>query len=129
MSNKVALYEIPYTDSGSLSDAILEYPDALGSLVLRFEYERDEKWYFGKFCFGKARCFRFHAEGHAAICDTEGAFDTLVEVQASTWAQEVASSSPHAGGWILRHYMVLISSMGVYEVLAAGWNVYEEEKH
>ncbi len=127
MSEKLALYEIPYSDSGSLSDATLEHPSAAGGLTLQFEYERDEEWYIGTLLFERVRCFRFSAEAHTTVWHSEGAFDTLVEVQNSAWAAEVTGNSP--GGstdWTLRHYLIFVSSMGAYEILAESWKANEE---
>lgn len=129
MQTKNTLHKVPYSDSGSLSDGELVYPVESGGLALRFEYERDEIWYSGELRFARVRAFRFRAEGHATPWQTMDAYDTLVEITNSMWVKEIRDESPGAGGeWTLRHYLIYLSSAGVYEVLADSWASTEVEQ-
>jgi hypothetical protein len=76
--------------------------------------------YIGGLRFERVRAYRYRAEGHCTPWHIEDAYDTLVEVEPSTWLADLLAAEPSgiSRGWKLRHFLIFIDGAGAYELAA-----------
>jgi hypothetical protein len=53
----------------------------------------------------------------------EAAYDTLVEIEESSWVAELTNDvpEPYRSDWKPHHYMIYLGSVGCFEFLAESW--------
>jgi hypothetical protein len=70
--------------------------------------------------FIKPRAFRKREEIYCTRWHTEGAYDTVCEIQGSDWVDELrAAAVPEwRDYWVMRHFMIYLDSFGCLEVVA-----------
>lgn len=123
MSRKIPLYEIrePFTASVS-------YAKLCGS-ILYFDYCRDGTAYRSGIRFNKVLSTRTRAERCCKAWHIQNVYDTLVEVEDSTWVDEMRADTVELGRneWEMHHYMIYFDSAGCFEVVAASWEILKEE--
>src|SRR5262245_51808217 len=124
----VAVEKKPIMTLPVASTALAEDPEFVhpgGSAELRIEFDRDGVRVRSGLRFTRVRAFRFRAEGHCTSWHVQGAYDTLVEVQPSSWVTELLEAEPSEtwGRWKIRHFLIYIDGAGAYEVAAedVGW--------
>ena len=90
-----------------------------GKLTIKFEYCCDRKDLIGMLCFYEPIAYRFKNETHSRGF-ISSSYDCVVEVQDSSWLQELASSTPvHMHGVSDKcHFAVFLSNNGFVEVIA-----------
>lgn len=73
---------------------------------------------------------RKRAERCATAWHIEEAYDTLVEVEDSSWAEEIrADTSAHLrDAQKYKHYLIYLDSAGAFEVIADSWAALPEEE-
>lgn len=94
-------------------------------VTLRFDYQVDGEPNQCSLEFHKVRAYRHRREVHSTAWHIEDAYDTLVEVNHSEWAQEVRNDTSvgWTEHWSLHHYMIYLDSAGSFEFLAESWRV------
>jgi hypothetical protein len=100
-----------------------------GDLTLRFQFDRDGALIESGLVFSKVRAHQWRAESHCTAWHIEGAYDTIVEVENSTWVNELLIAEPAEtwGRWVIRHFMLFLDSAGCFEVAAESWALLPEE--
>jgi hypothetical protein len=101
-----------------------------GSAVLRFEFDREGALFESVVRFHKVRTGRWLAESHCTAWHIEGAYDTIVEIEDSSWVNELQSTQPPGTRrpWVLRHFMLFLDSAGYFEFVAESWEVLPDER-
>jgi hypothetical protein len=117
MSSKKPLYSVPVPSTEFESGGAY-----LCDHVIRFEYYRTGVLYRSGFRFNAMAAARTRAERCCTVWHIEGAYDTLVQVEDSSWVDEIRDQ------WEMRHYMIYLDSAGCFEVIAASWEVLPEEE-
>lgn len=122
MARKSPIFEIPVPSTEIRGP--VRFEDMGGSAQLSFNFPGSSGMRRCTLVFTRVRAYRHRAEVHCTKWHIEDAYDTLVEVVPSPWAEEVAADT--AVGWTrewkLRHFMIYFDSAGSYEVLADSWN-------
>ena len=113
---KRVIGEFPPSPSAYTEDAVFTHPG--GDAELRCTYERDGSMYAGGLRFTRVRAYRFRAEGHCTLWHIEDAYDTLVEVERSSWVAELLADEMTGSQWKIRHFLIYIDDAGAYEVAA-----------
>ncbi len=123
---KKPLTTLPVASTALASDPVFIHPG--GHAELHFEFEREGILVRGGLRFERVRAFRFRSEGHATAWHVRGAFDTLVEVQPSSWVAELLEAEPSEtwGHWEIHHFLLYLDSVGAYEVAAESWSILTE---
>ncbi len=121
MEDKSVLYQIPIPSTDVGGKIQFEHDGEMA--LLSFEYSQGYTAHRSVIEFKKVRGFRQRAEIHCSAWHIEVAYDTLVEVAPSRWAEEIIADSPERGqkSWVLRHFLIYLDSAGAYEVLAESW--------
>ncbi len=120
--SKSVLYVVPVASTSFLDEA---YFDGRGrEPAIRFEYENDGEEFRGAIAFKKVLAIRSRAESCCLPWHIEGAYDTLVEIEQSSWAEELKRDMHDV--WRaqveVHHYMIYLDSVGCSEVLAESWS-------
>ena len=128
MNTKKPLHtvSVPSTDF-----SIEAYWDGKGSLpAIRFGYQNDGVQYRSGIAFSRVSAFRKRAERCCNAWHIEGAYDTLVEVEESSWAEEIRADTNEQwrNKWPMHHYMIYLDSVGCFEVIAESWSALPDEK-
>jgi len=121
MSFKKPLYRVPVPSTSFTTEA---YLDGQGiSPAIRFGYEKDGVKHQGGIKFSRVSAVRARAERCCTSWHIEGAYDTLVQVEGSPWAEEIRADTTEQ--WRdkleMHHYMIYLDSVGCFEVLAESW--------
>lgn len=111
---------VPSTELNS--DVKLEHIG--GRAALSFEFKAAGALHHSTLEFSDVRAYRFRAEVHCTAWHIEGAYDSLVEVEYSDWAEQMRcdTATEWRDHWQLRHYMIYLDSAGCYEFLASSWS-------
>jgi hypothetical protein len=123
MGSKKSLYQIP------LPSTEFEGGVSFCGHFLRFQYRRDGAPYHSGIRFNKTASSRTRAERCCTAWHVEGGYDTLVEVEGSTWVEEIRGDTQAMwrDKWEMHHYMIYLDSAGCFEVIAESWEVLPEE--
>jgi len=122
MSSKRPLFKIPVPSTNFTTEA---YWDGKGSSpAIRFGYNKDGRPILSGIKFDDVCAMRKRAERCCTAWHIE-AYDTLVEVEASPWVDEIRSDMDKhfRDKWEMHHYMIYLDSVGCFEVIAASWTV------
>jgi hypothetical protein len=125
METKKALSQLPVASTDFDGDATFLMPRG----ALRFRFSRDGTPVRGGIRFTRVVATRTRAESACTAWHIEGAYDTLVEVEGSSWLGEIQAAIPahRQGDRPLGHFMIYLDSFGSLEVLAEGWEAMPEE--
>lgn len=126
---KIRIVELPAASTAFTTEPVLELPDG-ASLVLTFEYDDRGERYRSGLRFEGVWAHRHRAEGVCSAWHVKDAYDTLVEVQDSTWREELEALSYERGRdpGELHHYLIYIDSAGCYEAVARSWELLPPER-
>jgi hypothetical protein len=127
MNSKKPLHEIPVPSTSFTSEA---YFDGQGiTPTVRFGYEKDGVEYRGGIKFTKVLTARKRTERCCTVWHIEGAYDTLVEVEDSSWVKEMRADTQEMwrDKWGMHHYMIYLDSAGCFEVIAESWAAIEDK--
>lgn len=127
MSNKKSLHTVPVASTSFVIEA---YFDGRGvTPSIRFGYEKDGAIYKSGIRFSKVTAVRTRAERCCTGWHIEGAYDTLVEVEGSSWVDEVRADTQEMwrNKWQMHHYLIYFDSVGCFEVMAESWAALPEE--
>lgn len=126
LDRKVSLAQLPVASTALTQEPRLYFPG--GGAELTFGYRANRGDVTGGLRFERVRSLRFRAEGHSTSWHVEQAYDTLVEVQDSTWVLELvtAEANQPPWPWEIRHFLIYIDSAGAYEFAAESWSWIEE---
>ena len=127
MNKKNFLYTIPAPSTEFTTEAYLDCSG--GCTVIRFGYEDGTVEKQCGIDFRQASAFRKRGERYCSAWHIEGAYDTLVEIENSSWVVELIQDvpEPYRGKWKPRHFMIYLDSVGCFEVLAQSWEVLVEQ--
>lgn len=119
MSTKRVLYTVAAASTSFTTEACWNGSDS----AIRFTWNRDGTAQQGGIQFRSVSAFRQTAERCCTAWHVEEAYDTLVEVEDSTWVNEIrVDMDSH---WQIRfgmhHYMIYLDSVGCFEVIAESW--------
>ena len=122
METRIKHYVLPVPSTDL--DGPVRLEDDGSQVTLSFECAASGKRVVGRLRFGKVRAYRHRAEVYCTAWHIEDAYDTLVEVQSSRWAEEIRSQTSRGWTeeWTLRHFMIYLDSAGCYELLADYWS-------
>jgi hypothetical protein len=126
MSTKKPVYTVPVASTDFTREAFL---DASGiAPTIRYGYESDSGECLTGIKFNQVSAFRKRSERCCSAWHIEGAYDTLVEVEGSSWAAEIANDvpEPYLANWKPHHYMIYLDSVGCFELLAQSWEALPE---
>lgn len=124
-SEKTPLYVVPVASTSFLREA---YWDGATSSI-RFTYRTlpssgaDAEIRNVSIQFHRAMLIQQRAESFCTAEHIEGCYDSLVEVEASSWLEAERSLAIKAGMKEVHHYKIYLDSVGCFEVLAERWNV------
>lgn len=123
MSSQKPLYQAPVPSTDFATEA------TMCGCVLRFEYHREGTAYRSGIRFNRVLATRTRAERCCTSWHIEDAYDTLVEVEGSSWVEEMRADTAERwrDEWETHHYMIYLDSAGCFEVIAASWDVLQEE--
>lgn len=128
MNTKKPLHTVPVASTDFVTEA---YWDGKGmSPAIRFSYKKDDAEYRTGIAFSRVLAFRKRAERCCKAWHIEGAYDTLVEVEDSSWVEEMrADTNEHwRNKWAMHHYMIYLDSVGCFEAIAESWRALPDEK-
>lgn len=123
---KKLLYKVPVPSTSFLKEAYWDgsrFPSAI-----RFIYEVDGSDRQVGIEFFRPMVVRKVAESFCTVEHIEGCYDTLVEVEPSSWKEEMFTPDAQSKSRLseLHHYMIYLDSVGCFEILAERFNVSEE---
>jgi len=105
------------------STAVVQAPQLLtdgADLVLAVEFFENglQRPFRLRFC--KHRAHRMRAESYCTAWHIESVYDTVCEVAASPWTEELrADAAPEwRDYWVMKHFMIYVDSFGCLEVVA-----------
>jgi hypothetical protein len=127
VNSKTPLHTLPVPSTSFTTEA---HFDGRGtSPAIRFGYCKDGVEYRGAIRFDKLSAMRKRAERCCRAWHIEGAYDTLVEIEGSSWVEEIRADT--AKQWRndrqTHHYMIYLDSVGCFEVIAESWVAEAEE--
>jgi hypothetical protein len=119
MNSKRPLFHVPVPSTDFATEATM-----CGS-VLRFGYQRDEVAYRSGIRFNNVLATRTRAERCCRTSHIESVYDTLAEIEGSSWVEEIRADTAERwrNEWETHHYMIYLDSAGCFEVIAASWDV------
>lgn len=126
MNTMKPLYTVPVP---STDFATAPYWDDSGApSAIRYCYSRDGRRIQASLAFTHVAAFRKRAERCCKSWHIE-AYDTLVEVENSTWLEEIRADTDAnwRDHWPMKHFMIYLDSVGCFEVIAESWTGREED--
>lgn len=127
MAAKKPLHTIVVPSTDFIREAFLDCSGI--EPTIRFGYELDGVNQFGGIAFSKVSALRKRSERCCTAWHIEGAYDTLVEIDGSTWLAELRSDMPeqYQKAWAAHHYMIYLDSSGCFEFAAESWKALEPQ--
>jgi len=124
MSIKKKLYEIALPSTELIPDPVFVRDS------IRFEYHRDGVRFKSGISFIRMAAMRRRAERCSTAWHIEEAYDTLVQVEESSWADEIRrdTSPDKRDSQRYNHYLIYLDSVGAFEVIADSWLALPEEE-
>lgn len=124
MNSKKPLCQVPVPSTE------FEGTTRLSGNILHFQYCRNGVLYRSGIRFTQMPATRTRAERCCTAWHIENAYDTLVEVEGSSWVEEIRADTTEQwrGKWEMHHFMIYLDSAGCFEVIAASWEVLPEEQ-
>ncbi|MFN7222330.1 MAG: hypothetical protein ACK5UX_17055 [Burkholderiales bacterium] len=121
MNTKKPLYKLEVPSTAFTTEA---YLDCAGiEPTIRFAYDVEGLSHNAGIGFHKLAALRLRGERFCSTWHIEVAYDTLVEVENSSWLLELRSDMPdqYQETWPARHYMIYLDSAGCFEFAAESW--------
>lgn len=117
---------LPFPSTSTVQEP--ELCTSASDLVLNLDFDDDGRNAPSCLRFRKQRAFRNRAEAHCTAWHVEGVYDTVCEVEASNWVEELrATTAPEwREFWTLRHFIVYIDGFGCLEVVAESVELEEQ---
>lgn len=117
------LYKVPVPSTAFTMDAVL------CDGTIRYGYLKQGKRYKGGIEFRRLAATRTRAERCCTVWHIEQAYDTLVEVERSPWANEIRAdtSEQWRDKFEIHHFMIYLDSVGCFEFIAESWEAIPEE--
>ena len=124
MNSKKPLYQLPAPSTDFDGDA------SFCDKTLHFRYHQDKGLDQSGIKFNRVSATRTRAERCCTAWHIEGVYDTLVEVEESSWLKEITSDTEEMwrDKWEMHHYMVYLDSVGCFEVIAESWQIVEQKQ-
>jgi len=121
MATKKPLYTLPIPSTSFSTEAY--FFGAGISPAICFAYENDGVEQQCEIQFNHVAAMRKRSERCCTAWHIEGAYDTLVEIEGSSWLEEIRAdtSEEWRDKWKMHHYMIYIDSAGCFEVIAESW--------
>ena len=124
MEIKKALYETPVPSVDFSIEA-----ECCGN-VIRFAYQKDGLEFRSGLRFKRVKATRSRSESACTVWHID-AYDTLMEIESSQWADEVRADTADkqrrlGQTWTMKHYIIYLDSVGCFEFLAESWEVLDE---
>jgi hypothetical protein len=122
MNSKKLLYQMPVPSTEFDKDA------SLCGDILCFQYYRNGILHRNGIKFNRVTATRTRAERCCTEWHIEGAYDTLAEVEVSSWLKEILSDTEDQwrSKWEMHHYIIYLDSAGCFEVVAESWQLADE---
>jgi hypothetical protein len=128
MNEKKQLYKIPIASTGFTSEAY--WNDKSVTPGIHFEYVDDDTDAIrqGGIVFRRVAAYRHRAERCCKVWHID-AYDTLVEVENSSWVDEIHADTQELwrNKWEMHHYMIYLDSVGCFEIIAESWEALQKE--
>jgi hypothetical protein len=123
-ARKQILWQLPVPSTALSTDAFYDWRSA----SLRFEYRREGILYRAGIAFEQVVASCRRAERCCTTWHIEVAYDSLVEVLESGWAEEIrrATHPMWRDRWPIRHFLMYVDSAGAFEFVAADWKLLPE---
>jgi hypothetical protein len=123
MNTKRQLYTVPVPSTSFNSEAYFSGQGV--APAIRFGYRKDGVNHQGGISFTGVLAARERSERCCKVWHVEGAYDTLVEVDDSTWVEEMRADTQEQwrDKWEMHHYMIYLDSVGCFEIIAESWSV------
>lgn len=130
MNTKKSLYEVPVPSTSFTREAY--YDESKFPFAIRYGYIVDNVEYRSGIQFGRFYAMRTLSENCCDVWHIDDAYDTLVEVEDSTWVEELQARTvdkQRRSGqkWPMRHYMIYLDSVGCYEIISDSWQPLPQE--
>jgi hypothetical protein len=127
MNTQKAIYTVPVCSTGFTKEAFLDCSGI--SPTLRYAYETGAGECSSGIVFKQVSAFRKRSERLSRVWHMDKAYDTLVEIEKSSWVAELANDvpEPYRADWKPHHYMIYLDSVGCFEFLAQSWEVLAED--
>jgi hypothetical protein len=121
MNNKKKLYTTPKPSTSFISEAFLDYTET--DPMIRYEYLDNKTTVARGIKFINTYALKTRSERCCSVWHIEDAFDTLLEIENSSWIEEVSRDIPleYRSDWKPRHFMIYLDSVGSFEFLAEDW--------
>ena len=114
---KVAVASLP-TPSTAITPGI-ELVRVLGSIEIRYEFDRDGSMFRGVIGFQKVRASRWRAEPYCTVWHINDCYDTVAEVLESDWVEELQmAQTTGQRNWVMRHFIIYLDGAGSFEFVA-----------
>lgn len=112
------LFEIPQPSTAAVEDPTLHMGQGGVWIVIEC-YDLGEPLVRSTIKIHSCRAIRKLAELYCKVWHLQ-AYDTVCEVEDSTWAEELKQATPegHENQWVLKHFMLYLDSVGHYEFIA-----------
>jgi hypothetical protein len=127
MNTQKAIYTVPVCSTGFTKEAFLDCSGI--SPTLRYAYETGAGECSSGIVFKQVSAFRKRSERLSRVWHMDKAYDTLVEIEESSWVAELKNDvpEPYRADWNPNHYMIYLDSVGCFEFLAQSWEVLAED--
>lgn len=122
MDSKKPLYQMPVPSTELEGDA------SLCGNILCFQYYHNGVLQRRGIKFNRVSATRTRSERCCTEWHIEGAYDTLAEVEGSSWLREVVLDTQEQwrSKWEMHHYIIYLDSAGCFEVVAESWQLAQE---
>jgi hypothetical protein len=114
------LMDLPISGSGCLW-ARFSYRDTDATVEFRYTDNQTHQSFIGTLCFLHVISFRFRDEPHMPMDCPSESYESVAEVSDLQWLVERERTQPKSSYsklWRRRHFAVLLSSCGFYELIA-----------
>lgn len=121
--NKV-LYPLPISSLEFTTEAYLDCSGVTGAAcAIRYAYQVNGKVCLAGIGFKRVFALRNQSERFCMVWQVEEAFDTLIELEHSSWIEEMRRylSQRDQDDWHPHHFMIYLDSVGCFEFLAESW--------
>ncbi len=113
MNSKKTIYQVPVPSTDFTTEAVL-----CGN-VIRFGYRRQDTLCKNGIRFKRVKAVRTRAESSCTEWHIEGAYDTLVEIEGSSWVEELQTDTADrrqrlGEKWEIHHYMIYLDKGGLF---------------
>ncbi len=121
MTSKKPLHTVEIPSTSFTTHAYFDWQGT--SPAIRFGYWKDGVDHQAGIAFSKLCAMRTRAERCCKSWHIEGAYDTLVEIEESSWVDEIRADTAEQwrDTWEMHHYLIYLDSVGCFEIIAQSW--------